>query len=284
MPEQGSPVPAAAEPSAGPNVLARLINLDIGLFAFSITGATLSRGFAAGLGLPAVHVSSVHSAERRGVEITNAGGKPGAWLAGSSGTLFVRSPAGGGSALVTAFLGRDPAAAAVELAIQRLDAATEVPVRTVSFAPEAKLGPSHEIGLEIVLHIRGRGDVYFFDADWAGRLGPGSWIEALTILSSQPRAAAAIEYKGLTANGLETAWLPSGTVCGTSGSNIPLLGFAVRQKSGVPGARFDCEYSGYFQSGAISGPTRNGAPCLSPNNNDPLEGLQLRIVDRSASG
>jgi len=94
-------------------------------------------------------------------------------------------------------------------------------------------------------------------------------------------AASAIEYKGLSASGVETDWLPSGSRCGTSGRSTPLIGFAVRQKAGVAGARFDCEYSGYFQSGAVSGPARNGAPCLSTAANDPLEGLQLRIVDRS---
>jgi len=109
-------------------------------------------------------------------------------------------------------------------------------------------------------------------------------VEAFTILPRHERAAAAIEYKGLSANGVETAWLPAGSVCGTTGRNTPLLGFAVRQKAGVAGARFDCEYSGSFESGAVAGPARNGAPCRSVSDNDPLEGLQLCIIDRSAAG
>jgi hypothetical protein len=281
MPGRRSAAGATADASAAPSVIARLVDLDTGLFAFSISGTTQWRGPAAGLGVPAVHVSSAHSAEERAVEITTAGGKPGAWLAGSSGTLLVRSPVGGGSALITAYLGYDSSAPPLEMVIRRVDAAAEPPVQTVTFGAEiAEQSPG--IGLEIVLHIRGRGNVYFVDPDWAGRLGPGLWIEALTILPRHPLAAAAIEYKGLSASGIETAWLPSGSVCGTSGRNIPLLGFAVRQKAGTTGARFDCEYSGYFQSGAISGPTRNGAPCLSSTSNDPLEGLQLRIIERPA--
>jgi hypothetical protein len=281
MPERGSASPAT-EVSGAPNVIARLVDLDAGLFAFSISGATQWQGRAAGLGVPAVHVSSAHSAKERAVEITTPGGEPGAWLGGSSGTLLVRSPAGGGSALVTAYLGHASSAAPLELAIRRLDAAPEQPVQTVTFGAEAEATASPGVGLEIVLHIRGRGHVYFVDPDWAGRLEPGSWIEALTILPRHSAAAAAIEYKGLSASGVETSWLPSGAVCGTIGRNIPLLGFAVRQKAGTTGVRFDCEYSGYFQSGAVSGPTRNGAPCLSSTSNDPLEGLQLRIVERPA--
>lgn len=275
----------AARPSespADPKVVARLVNLDPGLFAFSIAGATPWRGTASGLGVPAVHVASAHNSEDFSLEITNAAGEPGMWLGGPSTTLLVRASAQGGTALVTAYLGHDPASPPLSLTIRRIDAAAELAPRTVSFAAATDSAPAPEIALEIVLHLRGRGDVYFFGSDWAGRVGPGMWIEAFTILPRDERAAAAIEYKGLSANGVETAWLPTGTVCGTTGRNTPLLGFAVRQKASVAGARFDCDYSGSFESGAVSNPARNGAPCRSTADNDPLEGLQLRITDRSA--
>jgi hypothetical protein len=45
------------------NVVARLVHLDPGLFAFSIAGAARWRAIAAGLGVPAVHVASVHAVE-----------------------------------------------------------------------------------------------------------------------------------------------------------------------------------------------------------------------------
>jgi hypothetical protein len=229
-----------------------------------------------------VHISAVDAAKGAAVEITSTAGQLGAWLGGRSDTVFVRSPAGGGAALITAYLGRDPSGPPLALAIRRLDAPNEVPIRTVSFELQREPGRAGEVSLEIVLHIRGRGDVYFLEPGWAGRIGPGAWVEAFTILPLNEFAAAAIEYKGLSASGIETAWLASGSMCGTSGKNIPLLGFAVRQKAGVAGARFDCEYSGYFQSGAVSGPARNGAPCRSPASNDPLEGLQVQIINRSA--
>jgi hypothetical protein len=67
-------------------------------------------------------MSAPFHADRDGaVEITTASGKPGAWLGGPADTLFVRSPAGGGAALVTAYLGRDPAGPSLALAIRRLD-------------------------------------------------------------------------------------------------------------------------------------------------------------------
>jgi hypothetical protein len=138
------------------------------------------------------------------------------------------------------------------------------------------------VALEIVAHIRGRGDVRFVGTPWVGRLGPGMWIEAFMVLPRSRSADAAIEYKGLTANGAETAWIGSGALCGARGQGIPLIGFAVRQKAAPGGAQVDCEYTGYFQSGAMAGPARNGAPCRSAIDNDPLEGMELRITPRSA--
>ena len=268
--------------SAAPSAIARLVNLEPGLFAFSITGGAPSHGAAPGLALPAVHVCPFHSGQDGAVEITTATGKAGAWLGGPADILFVRSPAGGAAALVTAYLGRDPSGPPLALAIRRLDALAERPVTTLALAtPAMPARGQEEVGLEILLHIRGRGDVYFFEPGWAGRVGAGSWVEAFAIAPRDALAASAIEYKGLSASGVETGWLPSGSRCGTSGRSTPLVGFAVRQKAGVAGTRFDCEYSGYFQSGTVSGPARNGAPCLSTVANDPLEGLRLRIVDRS---
>jgi hypothetical protein len=82
------------------------------------------------------------------------------------------------------------------------------------------------------------------------------------------------------AGGGETDWLPCGTPCGTRGRGTPLLGFAIRQKPGPNEMRYDCEYSGYFGSGATSDPARNGAPCRSLGENDALEGMQITITRR----
>jgi hypothetical protein len=65
---------------------------------------------------------------------------------------------------------------------------------------------------------------------------------------------------------------------------IPLVAFSMRMKSSAHAARYDCEYSGRFLSGATAGPLRNGAPCRSPRPEDPLEAIQLRIVERQSAG
>jgi hypothetical protein len=96
-------------------------------------------------------------------------------------------------------------------------------------------------------------------------------------------AAQDVEYKGLTGSGFETPWLSDDKMCGTKGMAVPLVGFAVRLKPGTATADYDCEYSGYFQSGVTIGPLRNGAPCRSTVANDPLEGIQVRLTKRMSA-
>jgi hypothetical protein len=136
------------------------------------------------------------------------------------------------------------------------------------------------VPLQIRAHIRSRGDMSFTDTSWAGRVAPGLWIESFGVRPLELLAAQDIEYKALTGSGFETPWLSDDKMCGTKGMAVPLVGFAVRLK-GPAGAEYDCEYSGYFQSGATVGPLRNGAPCRSTVANDPLEGIQVRLVRRS---
>ena len=258
-----------------------------GFYAFTLAGARRWREPVIGLPLPAVHVCQ--AVANGGFEITDEAGRAGSWLGGGSTTLFVKSRQGG-EALVTAFLAREPEPPPVEVEIHRLDLADDGGIGASE--PEAPLPPlmtlrldagdaGGAVRLEVIAHIRERGDVRFGGTGIIGRLGPGQWIEAFTIGSPDPAAAAAIEYKGLSASGSETPWLGCGATCGEAGAGVPLLGFAFRQKAAAA-AQFDCEYTGYFQSGAVVGPLRNGAPCLSPRDNDPLEGMTLSIAPRPA--
>jgi hypothetical protein len=290
-PWAGLPEPASA------NTVAKLIRLDEGLYAFTVPDEPVTSGIAAGFGVPAVHISAPPQCSQP-MEIVDTRGRAAEWIAAGQKTLFVRAPVGGGIALVTAYPARDPKSRPIQLEIRRLDqvgfaaavaksAATsdaelagQSPFARVFLAdPISVVAEAEPLPIEILLHIRRRGDLGFVDAPWAGRLGPGLWIESFTILPQQ-RSAAAIEYKGLTAAGVETEWLSCGSACGSRGMDTPLVGFAVRQKLGAEDGALDCEYSGYFQSGAIVGPCRNGAPCLSATANDPLEGIQLRILAR----
>lgn len=283
--------PAAAAATAPSHSLARIVSLDPGFYAFRLAAETRWREPVAGFAVPAVHVCA--PPDRDDLEITDSFGRPGAWLGGRHTMLFVKAPRGG-TALLTAYLARDAAEPPLEVEIRPVAAGTAAapepparaggasrPIVTLRMGgPVAAPLPVRPLDFEIVAHVRGRGDLRFRGSGWAGRLGRGQWIEGFTIAVRERSVAAAIEYKGLAANGAETPWVGCGSLCGTRGQSMPLIGFALRQKALPGGAQFDCEYAGYFQSGATAGPFRNGAPCRSPRENDPLEGMEVRIAPR----
>ena len=273
---------AAAAPA---HTVARLVSLPAGFYALGLAPETSWREPVTGFALPAVHVCAPPD-RAAGIEITDPHGRAGGWLGGRRKAVYVKAPAGGCSVLVTAYLARDPRVPPLGLEIRQLDApwptAGSIPVATLELGGPGRAAAPPWPSLEVIAHIRGRGDIRFIDPDWVGRLGRGQWIEAFAILPHDEAVAAAIEYKGLSASGAETAWLGSGEQCGARQTATPLIGFAVRSKA-VPGrARLDCEYTGYFSSGVTAGPMRNGAPCRSARDNDPLEGLRLRFTERAA--
>ncbi|MBK8176757.1 MAG: glycosyltransferase [Rhodospirillales bacterium] len=159
-------------------------------------------------------------------------------------------------------------------------APSQQPLAKVPPQPPAP-GQGSGIPLEVRVHVRHTGDLSTTDGGWAGRPGDGLWIENFSIRPLDAVLMQMIEYKGLTINGAETAWVDGGLACGTRGMSVPLIAFAIRTKPNLGQAGYDCEYTGRFRSGAVVGPVLNGAPCRSPQSGDPLEGLKVRIVERN---
>ena len=265
------------------NCVAKLIQLDSGLYAVSLAGAAADDR-ADGLPLPTVQLCAVPEGPRR-ITIVDGRGHPASWLQRSDAMLFVAAP-DAAAFVATVYQGANPDSSPLRLTLRRLAAAPggaslgQGALQVVAFdaGTTPASSPPEPLGFEVVAHIRQHGDVRFADTSKVGPLGPGLWIEALTLLPVEPSLP--VEYKGLAANGVETPWIACGVPCGTQGAGIPLVAFAVRQKPVSGGPLIDCEYTGHFQSGRIVGPMRNGAPCRSPAADDPLEGLELRLVAR----
>lgn len=257
--------------------VARLVPLPPGLYAFALSGETgPRRGPGAHAFLAVELCASPHHAGT--LEILDGNGRPSTWLVPDR-ILVVRSPPAGAAALATLYLAPGTAGQLPGLQVRPLD--MPGPPLALAFDGDtaAALVP-RPVSLEIAAYLSGRGELRFVDASWVGDGDPAASIESFALLPRDPDLARAIEYKGLPASGAETPWLSGGMPCGTPGGGIPLIGFAVRQRSGGPaGMRLDCEYSARFRSGAIFGPARNGAPCLS-SAADPLCGMQLRVAAR----
>ncbi len=285
--------PTAGEPTQeeGLSASVQVLPLPAGLYLFSVKAASpLAERVAGKLHLPAMHVGLGPGVGAEQVEFIAGPGTAGAWLFAQGDVLVAKVNSAGSTLILTSV--RDSEGKVLSIEVERLEsradgATPEASADSAVREPEvrapaatARAADGLTVPLHIKTHIRSRGDMSFSDAPWAGRVGPGLWIESFSIRPLEHLAPKDIEYKGLTGTGFETPWQSSEQFCGTKGISMPLVGFAVRLKPGPDGAGFDCEYSGYYRSGATAGPFRNGAPCRSALANDPLEGMQIRISRR----
>jgi hypothetical protein len=278
------PQPAKPVTEEGLTASVQVLPLPPGLYLFSVKDAPTGAASKDGLKLPALHVGLGPGVRSDQVEFIAGPSTHGAWLF-NKGDLLVTKINGTGATLIVNSL-RAPGGEVLSIKVERLDSRAEAPAPAapVAASAPATAGDAAAPTMRISAHIRTRGDMSFTDVPWAGRVAAGLWIESFSVRPLERFAAKDVEYKGLTSSGFETPWLSDEKMCGTKGMAVPLVGFAVRLKPSPASAAYDCEYSGYFQSGATVGPLRNGAPCRSTVANDPLEGLQIRLLKRLAAG
>jgi hypothetical protein len=274
----------------------QLLPLPTGLYLFSVTSAAPPVSGRGELSLPAMHIGLGPGVRSDQVEFIAGPSTHGAWLFSTNDLLVTRVTGSGATLVLTSV--RAPGGEVLSIKVERLEERRDEPAsaKAAKSAAPSTAGPTPpEIPLfersggalplpvHIVAHIRTRGDMSFAHVPWAGRVAPGLWIESFSVQPLEQFGAKDIEYKGLTGSGFETPWISDNVMCGTRGMATPLVGFAIRLKPSAAAASFDCEYSGYYQSGLVVGPMRNGAPCRSSVANDSLEGIQLRILRRDAA-
>ena len=283
-----APPPSLPEPPAVAVTTVRMLRVDEGLYALRIGEIAGGAGDVAGITVPAAHVSAPFAEDGNGVEIIASFPRRGPWFGREGGTAILRSPAAGGYVIVTVYGAPGQQIAELALDLRRLDGAASgleeagmPPARPIAGqAPDTATG-SREIPTEILLHLERAGDRLFPGRGWVGALGRRMRIEAFSIRPLEGLAPTDIEMKGFLPNGGETPWIPGGVLCGTRGRGLPLMGFAVRV---VPqqADRFEVHYQGSFFVGGISELHRNGDTCRAAAVDDPLEAINVRLIDRGA--
>ncbi|WP_157879221.1 glycosyltransferase [Pararhodospirillum photometricum] len=202
------------------------------------------------------------------------GAHPGGWLTKAGDILIIRvTGPQAGTVILTSFKESDRPNENLRLQLNRLDETLQA-----APSPAAQASPK----AELLLHISRQGDRRFPLSSLAGVLGQQAWIEAFSLEAVENIRLDEIEYKGLTANGWETPWIPAGELCGNRGMGMPLIGFCFRLK-GEAANRFDCVYEGAFASGRRTMPVTNGTPCRSDVIGDPLEGILLHLQPKAAA-
>jgi hypothetical protein len=281
---RSSPNPAAPA-AAAPRANARVIKLEQGLYSINIGAIGDGAQTLAGVIVPAMLISAPPSDEFDPVEIVATSGDVGPWLGHEGGAVVVRSPVGGGNLMITTYGTAEQAAAPLEIVIRRLDRPAPAEERAGPAMAGREAAPGlvapREIATEIAMHIERVGDRRFPGQGWVGNRGQKLRIEAFSILPTEGLAPADVEYMAFGPNGRETPWVSEGKLCGTRGRGLPLTGFAVRLAPHVRD-RFSVAYQGAFFSGGVVGPIENGEPCTSTIVDDPLEAINLRLVERAA--
>lgn len=266
----------------------RMLTVDEGLYALRIGEIGGASGTISGVEFPVAQVSAPFAEDGESLEIVASFPRRGSWLGREGGTVIIRSPAGGGQIIVTAYGHAEQPAVPLMLELRRLDgpaagAAVErggaAPALAASEPPAE--GDAREVPTEILLHIERAGDRLFPGRGWVGALGRKLRIEAFSIRPLEAIGPGDIEFKGFLPRGGETQWVQGGLLCGTRGRRLPLTGFAVRLAPRLA-SRFDVVYQGSFFSEGISAPERNGQPCRgAASADDPLEAMNIRILEKA---
>ena len=291
-----APVQAAAAAAGIANVpgitaSAKLLELGRGLYGLSVGQIISDQRDLVGLPLPATHIAPWPIEGLGSAEILTARAGPAGWLGPEGGTVAVKIPSERGHLLVTTYRLDGQAAIPIEIQLARMDRPVQA-MQAATAPPAAGLaaeagGPrtppaaaAGEVPTEIVLHIERVGDRRFGGGEWIGTRGQKRRIEAFSVRPLEKLTPGEVEYKAFGPGGRETPWVSAAKLCGTRGRGIPLTGFAVRLAAPAS-ERFDVVYQGAFFESGIAEPRRNGEPCLPEKPDDPLEAVNIRLVERT---
>jgi len=260
---------------------AKILKFDHGLYALTIAETVETAGAHSGILLPAVQISNPPSDRFGTAEIVATSGESGFWLGPEGGTVVIKAPLGGGHVLIATYEPSDRPGIPLEIEVRRLDRqmSETVPAETGTALHERN---TREVKTEILLHIERAGDRRVPAQGWVGSRGKKLRIEAFSVCPMETLAAGDIEYKAFGPNGRDTPWVSDANLCGTRGRSMPLTGFAIRLAPHLRD-RFDIEYQGAFFESGVSDASRNGEPCTARIADDPLEAMNLRLIEHAHS-
>jgi len=277
--DEAAQLPRVAEISSI-KTTAKILKIDAGLYALSIAEVGGPPCEQCGITLPAFHIANPPSDSLGTAEIIAASGDSVSWLGPEGGTVVIKTPLAGAHVLITTYEPDDRLGTPLEVEVRRLDLPSSETTTTTATANALRLAATtREIKTEVLLHIERTGDRRFVAQSWVGNRGEKLRIEAFSLRPLETLAAGDIEYKAFGPNARETPWVSDAKLCGTRGRGLPVTGFAVRLAAQLRD-RFDVEYRGAFFESGISEARRNGEPCTPRIADDPLEALNIRLIER----
>jgi GT2 family glycosyltransferase len=268
-----------APTSTDPTASVSFLPLPEGLYLFSVRSGTAAPRIGEQITLPAMQVSAAPGTPAGHIEFLMSTATTNGWLINWNDQIVAKVT--GSSVLVSMTSVLIPGMTPLEIEVQRLDqpkpASTPAAMVSRPGLPPLSSGQK-SLPLEVTAHVQNRGDLTFKEGEWAGQPDQRLWIESIAITPLEGISPDAIEYKAITATGVETPWVSDGAPCGTRGIGVPITGFALRIKPQAGLRQLTCEYGAVCVSGATIGPVRNGAPCYSADSSDPITGMWVAIT------
>ncbi|MSO99918.1 MAG: hypothetical protein EXR07_02530 [Acetobacteraceae bacterium] len=273
------PHPGELPQTADLNVLSRIIRLEPGIFALSLTPGP----FDPTPGLPGVRVSLPPGppGQRETVAISAMRGD--GWMTATDEPTLLRAAAGGGRVMVTLYwIASGAPSRPPDLKLERLNPEAAIAPRAPgNFQAGMPGGPPAPITAEVVAHVQGLGDVEAKFGDWIGQRGAGRAIEGFSLAPRMGITPDDFELRAVLGRDWLSPWLPGGHFCGSRGLALPLRGFCLRLRGPVA-ARYDFACFARFVDGSETGPVGSGQICAAPSL-APLEAFQIALRPRAFS-
>jgi hypothetical protein len=268
-------------------VSGHLMTLESGLFCIL---QTPSRAADPASGLPGVRISLPPGSASRPDAVTVTSFRPDGWLSGGGDAALVRVLGGPAQILVTVYQVPNATEGAPNLQVMRLleagprgGAQSGQPAPVVVAQPAPGRVTGQPAVMEMVAHIRERGDVGAMIGDWVGERGSKRWIEGFGIAPISGISIKDIEYQAVLGRGWLSPWVDGGQFCGSRGMALPILGLRVRLR-GEAAATHEVSYSATFIDGSEIGPVDAGEACEAESL-APVEAFQVVLrAKRAAAG
>jgi hypothetical protein len=286
MQAQGEPQADASGRMSELRATANMMRLEPGLYCVIVSPSPAAD---ANTGLPGVRINHAPGPAGRpeAVEIRTIADD--GWVSGFGDAALVKVAGGSAHVMVTIYedprAGRD-AAPNVQV-MPLLTSNPAAPTKTLPQAATAPLAPpapettapAAPMLMDVLAHIRKRGDVGAKFGDWLGDKGSGLWVEGCAIAPTNGIPLSEIEYQVVLGRGWMSPWVEGGQYAGSRGMNLPILGLRIRLLGDAAKA-FDLRYSATFVDGSAVGPVASGEACEAPS----LAAVEAILIEITPQG
>ena len=182
--------------------------------------------------LPGLGISPAPGEENNVIEVVRFSGEQ--WLRQRGDALLLRVHSSRVRILLTSYnLARAQGATPPKIEIQRLDPALATPeVAALAAADPAPNGlegaAAEESAVDMIVHLRNRGDVRGKFGEWVGDDKGELWVEGFTLTPPPSLHAGKLQYQAVLGKGWTSPWVGVGSFCGTRGLQIPIQGLRLR--------------------------------------------------------